>query len=149
MHIRPYRDTDWEMVCEIYDAAKPDEMRGVIHPSAIPPLAADPDMLALFRDSRILLMEDANEIVGFSGSRDNSITWLFVHPRHRRKGIARALVLAVVAQLRGPVTLHVAMCNEAAYSLYLRVGFTVEREFIGQFHGHPCPAAKLRYEQAA
>jgi hypothetical protein len=36
----------------------------------------------------------------------------------------------------------------AAYTLYQRLGFTVEREFVGQFNGHACPVAKLRYEKA-
>jgi ribosomal protein S18 acetylase RimI-like enzyme len=38
--------------------------------------------------------------------------------------------------------------NVAACNLYKRMGFVVEREFIGQFNGHSCPVAKLRYEKA-
>jgi hypothetical protein len=44
MQIRPYRHSDWAAVREIYDLAKPGEMRGVVDASAIPPLEADPDM---------------------------------------------------------------------------------------------------------
>lgn len=149
MSIRPYRDSDWVAVRDIYDLAKPDEMRGVVEPSAIPRLEVDPNMLALFRNSEIFVMERGERIVGFSGSRGTFITWLFVHPAHRRMGVARALVREMLARLTGTITLHVATTNVAAYNLYKCLGFTVEREFIGQFNGHACPVAKLRFEKAA
>ena len=149
MPIRPYRDTDWAVVRDIYDLAKPDEMRGVVDASAIPPLEAEPDMMALFQSSQILVMESGGQIVGFGRSRGTSITWLFVHPEYRRKGIAHALVLEMLERLVGTITLNVATTNVAAYNLYRRLGFTVEREFVGQFNGHACPVAKLRYERVA
>ena len=149
MHIRPYRDTDWAAVRDIYDLAKPDEMRGVVDVTAIPRLEVDPDMMALFRGSEIAVAERSERIAGFGGSRGNFITWLFVHPEYRRQGVAQALVRALLAQLSGTVTLNVATTNVPAYNLYKRLGFTVEREFIGQFNGHACPVAKLRYEKAA
>jgi ribosomal protein S18 acetylase RimI-like enzyme len=149
MQIRPYRDADWTAVREIYDLAKPDELRGVVDAFAIPPLESDPTMKALFHDSEILVMDDANRIVGFGGNRGALITWLFVHPSHRRKGVACALVRALVARLDGTITLNVATTNVAACKLYKRMGFTVEREFMGQFNGHNCLVAKLRYEKAA
>ena len=134
---------------EIYDLSKPDELRGVVESGAILPLEADPDMMALFRDSRIVVMVDADRVVGFAGSRDSFITWLFVHPSYRRKGVATALVGEMLGRLEGPVTLNVAMSNIAALALYQRVGFAVEREFAGQFQGKPCRVAKLRHETAA
>src|SRR5437773_10161709 len=60
MELRRYRTDDWATVCEIYDRSKPDELRGIVDPSAILPLDADPNMKALFRDSRIIVMEDAD-----------------------------------------------------------------------------------------
>jgi ribosomal protein S18 acetylase RimI-like enzyme len=146
MQIRPYCDTDWVAVRNIYDLAKPDEMQGVVDASAIPPLEVDPDMMALFHDSQILVLESGSQIVGFAGSRGTSITWLFVHPEYRRKGVAQALVREMLARLVGTITLNVATTNVAAYTLYKHLGFTVEREFVGQFNGHSCPVAKLRYE---
>jgi len=149
MRIRPYRDTDWAAVRDIYDLAKPDEMQGVVDASAIPPLEVDPDMMALFHNSEILVMESGDRIAGFGGSRGTSITWLFVHPECRRLGVAQALVREILARLSGTITLNVATTNVAAYNLYKRLGFTVEREFVGQFNGHACPVTKLRYEKAA
>jgi ribosomal protein S18 acetylase RimI-like enzyme len=149
MQIRRYRDTDWATVREIYDLSKPDELRGVMDTAAIPPLEADPNMTTLFRESQILVMEDAGRVVGFAGSRGTVITWLFVHPNDRRKGVAAALVRELLAQLDGTITLNVATTNVAARSLYKHMGFTVEREFIGQFNGHSCSVAKLCYHKAA
>ena len=149
MQIRPYRDSDWPTVREIYDLSKPDEMRGIVDASAIPPLEADPTMMALFHNSQLLVMEDAGRVVGFAGSRGPVITWLFVHPNRRRNGVAEALVRELLAKLDGTITLNVATTNAAARSLYEHLGFTVEREFMGQFNGHDCPVAKLRYHKAA
>ena len=149
MHIRPYRDTDWAAVRDIYDIAKPDEMQGMVDASAIPRLELDPDMMALFHGSEIFVAERSERIVGFGGSRGNFITWLFILPEYRRLGVAQALIRALLARLSGTITLNVATTNVAAYNLHKRLGFTVEREFIGQFKGHACPVAKLRYEKAA
>jgi ribosomal protein S18 acetylase RimI-like enzyme len=149
MLVRTYRDADWSAVRDLYDLAKPDEMRGVVPAEAILSLDSDPEMKTLFRESQILVMESDNRIVGFGGNRDNYISWLFVHPAHRRKGVATALVRAIVARLDGPVTLNVSTENTPARRLYERLGFTVEREFIGDFKGHPCPVSRLRYEAAA
>jgi len=108
MPIRPYRDFDWAAVRDIYDLAKPDEMRGVVEPSAIPRLEVDPDMMTLFRNSEIFVMERGERIVGFGGSRGTFITWLFVHPEHRRTGVAQALVHEFLARRTGTITLNVA-----------------------------------------
>ena len=149
MLIRPYRDSDWPAVREIYDLSKPDEMRCIADASAIPLLEADPDMTALFHNSHILVMDDAGRVVGFAGNRGRVITWLFVHPSDRRKGVATELVRELLGQLTGTITLNVAMTNAAARNLYEHLGFTLEREFIRQFNGHSCPVAKLRYHNAA
>src|SRR6266850_5904916 len=118
MQIRAYCNADWTAVREIYDLSKPDELRDVVDASVIPPLDADPEMRRLFHDSQILVMEDLGLIIGFAGSLGSSITWLFVHPNHRRKGVARALVGETIARLDGAITLNVATTNAAARNLY-------------------------------
>ena len=79
----------------------------------------------------------------------------------RLLGAGAALVLAIsstVASAEGKaVTIgyvdgwsdSVATTNVAARNLYEHLGFTLEREFIGQFNGHSCPVSKLRYHKAA
>jgi ribosomal protein S18 acetylase RimI-like enzyme len=136
-------------VCEIYNLSKPDELLGVVNAGGILPLEIDSDMQALFHGSQILVAEASHRIAGFSGSRDSFITWLFVHPAFRRKGVATALVREMLARLQAPVTLNVMMSNTPARTLYERLGFSVEREFEGKFQGTPCNVAKLRYGSAA
>ena len=54
----------------------------------------------------------------------------------------------LVGRLTPPITLNVARDNAAARALYQRIGFTVEREFRGHFHGVPCEVARLRYGES-
>jgi ribosomal protein S18 acetylase RimI-like enzyme len=147
--IRPYVASDWESVCLIYDLAKPDELRGSVETSAILPLDADTEMKGLFRDSKIHVAERAGLVLGFVGTRGNFITWLFVHPAHRRQGVATNLLQHVVTRLQGVITLNVARPNQPALRLYERLGFTIEREFAGNFKGREIQAVKLRHERLA
>src|SRR6267142_5679840 len=111
MKIRAYRETDWDSVREIYDLSKPDEMRGSVDLRAIRRLESDADMMALFRQSEILVMEDEGQVIGFGGNKGGYISWLFVHPQHRRRGVARALLGAILSRLAGAVSLNVAKSN--------------------------------------
>ena len=144
MTLRPYRAEDWPAICEIYDLAKPEELTGIVMPSAIPPLDSDSSMRTLFRESTVTVAELDAGLVGFAGNRGNLITWLFVHPAFRKAGVASALLHQLLASLERPVVLNVAAGNIPARSLYGRLGFQVEREFVGNFQGIPCPVARLR-----
>jgi ribosomal protein S18 acetylase RimI-like enzyme len=148
VRLRAYHGDDWTSVCEIYDLSKPEELLGVVDSGSVLPLEADTDMQALFRGSRILVAEESDRIVGFGGSRGSFITWLFVHPTFRRRGVATALVRDMLARLQQPVTLNVMVSNVPARALYARLGFVVEREFRGSFQGRPCNVAKLSYATA-
>jgi len=144
--IRSYDPADWSAVRTIYDIAKPDEIRGSVPLDLILALDDDPEMLALFRASEIIVAEVEGEVAGFAGNKGNYIAWLFVHPHHRRRGIASALIRSVVARLDGVATLNVATGNTAARQLYERLGFVIEHQFEGRFRGHPCNVMRLRHE---
>ncbi len=145
MIIRAYQPDDWQAVQTIYDLAKPDEMRGSVPPDAIRPLAEDAAMQQLFAASHILVAEVECQVAGFGGYSQDCIDWMFIHPEHRRQGLASALIIALLAQMGGQAILNVAQHNAAARRLYDRHGFLVEREFIGQYNGHPCGVLRLRY----
>jgi hypothetical protein len=87
--IRVYRETDWGDVCAIYDLAKPDEMKGLVEAHDLKPLAQDDQMLRYFDESQIWVYESNGSILGFIGRKNDQVSWLFVHPNHRRKGVAR------------------------------------------------------------
>ena len=148
MQIRPYASADWEAVCEIYDLSKPDEMRGGVDVGAIVPLQQDPSGRALFRDSAIVVADDGERVIGFAGHKDNYISWLFVHPAHRRQGVARALLNEIMGHLEGAVTLNVGPWNLPARRLYDAFGFATAREFIGTFNGHEVEVLTLVYDPA-
>ena len=147
VHVRQYADADWEGVREIYDLAQPDEMRGSVALDAVLPLDADAAMLRLFRASVIFVVEDENRLIGFGGYKGNYISWLFVHPAHRRKGVAWMLLVEILKGLRGAITLNVAAGNHAARKLYEDLGFTVSRAFTGQFNGHAVEIITLMLEK--
>jgi len=149
MTIRPYLDADWDAVCEIHDLSKPDELRGSVDLSAIRPLRLDPAMVMLFAESVNVVAEDQGRVVAYGGYQGNYISSLFVHPGHRRKGIGRALVHDMLGRLTGAVTLNVATNNAAARQLYASMGFVVEKEFTGQFHGQDIRIMTLRHRRAA
>jgi len=113
---------------------------------AIRPLRDDEAMQALFRDSRVLVGEVDGCVVGFAGNKGNYISWLFVHPDFRRRGVAARLLGEVLRPLRGPVALNVAKNNRPARALYEKNGFLLEKEFVGQWNGYECQVARLRYE---
>lgn len=88
-----------------------------------------------------IIAEERADVLGFAcgvvtGRRTGDLTELYVRPRARRRGIARALAMAVVVALRErgvvSVTGGVGPENGAARSFYENAGFqTVELRFVG------------------
>ena len=148
IRIRKYAPHDWDAVCAIYDIAKPDELRDSGDLRAIRPLREDEAMQALFHDSAVLVGEVHDEVVAFAGTKGNYVSWLFVHPDYRRRGLGGLLLREVMAPLRGAVELNVAKNNQPARALYERAGFKTAKEFVGEWNGYECHVARLRYEAA-
>ncbi len=148
MIVRPYQTSDWEAVRHIYDLSKPDEMRGAVDVSVIIPLHQDQAALALFHGSAVFVADEGGQVIGFGGHRANFISWLFVHPAHRRQGVARALLNEMMGRLEGAVTLNVGPWNQAARQLYDQAGFVTAREFHGTFNGHDVAILTLVYDPA-
>ena len=101
--IRAYVDTDWEQVREIYDLSKPDELKNIVDADTITPLSKDDQMLPYFNESEIMVYEEEVNILGFIGRKGNVVSWLFVHPDHRRKGIGRRLLKDLIRTWKGPL----------------------------------------------
>jgi len=146
IRIRKYVPPDWDAVCAIYDMAKPDELRGSGDLRAIRPLREDEAMQALFRDSAVLVGEVHDGVVAFAGTKGNYVSWLFVHPDFRRRGLGSLLLREAMAPLSGAVELNVAKNNQPARALYEKAGFKLAKEFVREWNGYECQVARLRYE---
>ena len=78
-----------------------------------------------------LVALEENTVVGYIGSQtvidETDMMNVAVHPDHRRKGIAKALVCALVEELKAAgsrcLTLEVRASNEPAKTLYEKLGF--------------------------
>ena len=79
-----------------------------------------------------LVAEEDGKIAGYVGSQtvidESDMMNVAVHPNHRRKGIAEALVAELVGALKKReshcLTLEVRASNEPAKALYEKLGFT-------------------------
>lgn len=79
-----------------------------------------------------LVAVENGEVVGYIGSQsvlgESDMMNVAVHPDHRRKGVAEALVLALAKDLKERdnvcLTLEVRVSNEPAIALYEKLGFT-------------------------
>jgi ribosomal protein S18 acetylase RimI-like enzyme len=145
--IRAYSESDWDQVSAIYDLAKPDEMEGIVDADAITPLAEDGRMLRYFFDSKIWVCEDNGCILGFIGQKGDLVSWLFVHPDHRRKGIAGRLLNELIRAHQGPLRLNLAKSNRPAMALYTSLGFEISEEFEGNMYGCAVPAVSMTLSQ--
>lgn len=141
--IRPYRENDWQEVAAIYDQSKPDEMRGLVTRDQIVPLAEDDRMLTYFEESEIWVHEEMGQVLGFIGRKETVVSWLFVHPDHRRRGIGRNLLQYLMNLHQGPLQLNLTRTNQAAMALYHSLGFEIHKEFMGSMYGREIPAARM------
>ena len=81
--------------------------------------------------SRWLVAVEGEQVLGYVGSQtvldESDMMNLAVDPAFRRRGIARALVLALIEELRKmgsrQLTLEVRVSNESAQALYAQLGF--------------------------
>ena len=78
-----------------------------------------------------LVAEENGVVTGYVGSQtvidESDMMYVAVHPDHRRKGIAEALVVELVEALKKReshcLTLEVRASNEPAKALYEKLGF--------------------------
>lgn len=87
---------------------------------------------------RKLVQKSTEELIGiccFSiGRNEISISGVAVHPMHRKKGYAAAMLKALISELyaaypQHQLTLEVTSRNTAALSLYQKLGFQITSQF--------------------
>ncbi len=142
IEIRAFKKEDWESICRVHDAARPDELKGSCDPRAFVPLRDDPESEEL-RHSTILLAQEADEVVGFAAVKEDYLGWLYVHPDHYRKGIGRKLLRAALQRVAGEPWTIVLAGNKAAIELYQRAGFREVARFESDNAGYPCTCLRM------
>lgn len=92
--------------------------------------------------ARMLSIADCSEPVGCCfftvGQKTLALFGVAIHPSHRRKGFARAMLNALLTEFSEvwpgfPVTLEVNSQNPAALSLYRELGFNITAQFDYSF----------------
>jgi ribosomal protein S18 acetylase RimI-like enzyme len=142
VQIRSYSDDDWEAVCRVHDAARPDELEGSCDPRAFVPLAEDPESEVL-KQSRILVAELSGRIVGFAAVKDSYLSFLYVHPDFYRRGIGRKLLQACIPLASDDPWTIVLSGNKAAIGLYRGEGFEEVARFDSDNEGYPVTCIRM------
>lgn len=141
--IREFQPADEAELFEIHDRSRPDELVGSCDARGFVPLAKDFRSLEDFRMSRKWVAVDGERPVGFTGVRDNYISWLYILPEYYGRGIGRRL-LRVAMDAAGPEAWTIALeGNGRARKLYESEGFVPALTFDGENNGYPCRCVKL------
>lgn len=143
--IRPYQESDWPEICRVYDAAKPLELRVDGIQPVFPPLAEDKMWADNFRHNEVFVATDGEGLTGFAGFTGPYIGWMFVDPAHFRRGIGRALLRRVLAEMDGDAWLWSLKGNDRAAALYQSEGFEALDERPALHGGVPCTAVIWQY----
>jgi ribosomal protein S18 acetylase RimI-like enzyme len=146
--IRDFVESDWHSVCRIHDAARPDELKGSCDPRAFVPLEQDPEAEEL-KESKIIVAQLEDEIVGFAAVRDSYLSFLYVHPDHYRQGIGLKLLRASIKLAEDVPWTIVLAENEPAISLYKRAGFDEVARFESDNEGYPVTCIRMVKEPAS
>ena len=132
--IRKYNTQDWSEIVRLFNAAKPDELKGSVEADQIVGLEHDYVLLNSFRESNIFVAEINQEIIGYVGNHGNLISFLFVDPRYYRKGIGSELLRFIMPYAGKDAWLLTAKSNVPAISLYKSFGFSIVDEFLGNYN---------------
>lgn len=140
--IRPYDENDWQAICAIHDAARPDELLGSCDPRAFVPIEEDAEVEDLKRSHKFVAV-DGERVVGFVGVDEKYLAWLYVSPEYYRQGIGRRL-LQKGLELSGSGAWTIVLDgNHNAIRLYESEGFQEIRRFENDNAGYPCTCLRL------
>jgi ribosomal protein S18 acetylase RimI-like enzyme len=145
INIRPYQDKDWQRICAIHDAARPDELRGSCDPRAFVPIEQDTEVEDLKRSDKYVAV-DGDFIVGFVGLDGTYLAWLYIDPAYYHRGIGRRLLQKGLDMIGNGAWTIVLDGNANAIALYESEGFKEVRRFESDNAGYPCTCLMLARE---
>ncbi len=136
MHIRGYRNDDWQRLCEVHDAARKHELEASGLADAFLTLEQTAENEGLFSGS-VLVAEDEGRVLGFAAYCELELTWLYVDPSMYRRGVGRLLLQHVIEANSGEeLTTEVLVGNKSALELYLSEGFQIVKRVDGKLTGN-------------
>ena len=139
---REYKDEDWKAICQIHDRARPDELLGSCDPRGFIPIEQDKEVEDL-KASRKFVACEGESVVGFVGTDDNYLAWLYVDPSYYGKGIGRELLRIGLREIGNNAWTIVLEGNHKAIKLYESEGFLEVERFNGENNGYPCTCLRL------
>lgn len=145
INIRPYQPEDWPDICQIHDAARPDELIGSCDPKAFVPIEKDPELEHLKLCQKLVAVEN-NHMTGFIGVHEGYLGWLYVHPDHYGKGIGRTLLQAGLKLIPDKAWTIALAGNTRAINLYQSEGFIEVNRYQSDNAGYPCTCLRLERE---
>ena len=141
--IREFSNDDFPAILDIYNSSKLDELKNESECFELLPLLKDKKRLALLRESKIVVFEEAG-IKGFGAFYGNEIRGLFVHPDSRGIGIGRALLEYILEKIKVQAQLYVTKSNFGVKAFYEQYGFSVTSEFETSYNGKSVLANEMR-----
>lgn len=144
MHIRSYEYRDWDSIYDIFERAKPDEIKGSCDLNAIELIQQDDETINLFEESTVFVAEINHKVVGFIGYSGNLISWLMVNPDCYRRGIAKKLLRFILVIIGSKAYVNIPKFNEKAKNLFANQKFKFVEEFEDEYNGY-----KIIYDKYA
>ena len=115
MNIRPYTESDFPEISEIYATSKLDEFVNETNESQLIPLEKDHKSLAQLKESDIHVYEDeSGKVRGYGAIYGSKIRMLFVHPDSRGRGLGKGILEYLLSKTSGQVTFFVVNSNTHA-----------------------------------
>ena len=142
MSIRKYKADDFPIVSEIYASSKLDEVINEDSEFTLIPLEKDDKRLSILMASDIYVYDEQG-ILGYGAHDGPEITALYVHPRHRGRGVGITLLKYLLSKIPQQAYLYVAKSNTLAIGIYQKFGFEIIEEFQVIYNGVPVLANKL------
>lgn len=121
--IRKYKEVDFNRVSDIHDCARREELNAANLIEAFIPFEVAKDDENFFDyDVDVALIKD--RVVEFVAYTNHELAWLYVDPKHKGKGVGKALVNHVVNVFDGDVvSLEVLKENKQRYSFIQNLVF--------------------------
>lgn len=136
LHIRPYRDEDYQLISRIHDQARRIELSYADLPDAFLPFSIAAGRENFFDYPHIDVAVAQDEVLGFCAYTDEELAWLYVSADQFRRGIGTRLVAHALETEPGICSIEVLQGNEPARALYERFGFRMQELIRGVMPGN-------------